>query len=109
MVIKGGAFVVNVGAETLIAACQATDQLTVECVVTVNHLDQDEPARVITCSKDISNRNFTLGQEGKRLAWRLRTPMTGVNGIGSEVSFGQILSNQPMHVIVSHFPGSLYC
>ena len=109
MVIKEGAFVANVEAETLMTACQSTDQLTIECVVIVNHLDQDGPARIITCSEDIGNRNFTLGQEGERFAWRLRTPITGANGIGSEVSFGQIQSNQPMHVIVSYFPGSLCC
>jgi hypothetical protein len=38
------------------------------------------PARIISQSFDPSNRNFTLGQVGKNLVFRLRTPGNGDNG-----------------------------
>jgi hypothetical protein len=109
MTITDGAFLANMDTETLVNSCQSTNQLTVECMIMARHLEQNGPARIVTCSQDISNRNFTLGQQGERFVFRLRTPMTGANGQGAEVSFGQVKPDQPMHVIVSYFSGSLYC
>ena len=109
MTITDGAFLANMDTETLVNSCQSTNQLAVECMIMARHLEQNGPARIVTCSQDISNRNFTLGQQGEHLVFRLRTPITGANGQGAEVSFGQIKPDQPMHVIVSYFSGSLYC
>lgn len=44
---------------------------------------QDGPARVITLSGNTSERNFTLGQDGKKYDGRLRTNKTSTNGIPS--------------------------
>jgi len=41
---------------------------------------QAGPARVLSYSVDLMNRNFTLGQEGPDLVFRLRTPNGGPNG-----------------------------
>ena len=43
---------------------KGTGQLTVEAWVRPGNLKQAGPARILTISKDISNRNFTLGQDG---------------------------------------------
>jgi hypothetical protein len=44
-------------------------------------LRQTGPARIITYSADPYSRNFTLGQEGRRLAFRVRTWASGPNGL----------------------------
>ena len=44
-------------------------------------IGQAGPARILTLSKDPGERNFTLGQAGTRLIFRLRHPRTNKNGI----------------------------
>ena len=83
--------------------------MTLECLVTTDNLDQDGPARIISFSNDSTHRNFTFGQDGSRFAMRIRTPRTGTNALGGEFHFGKIESGRPMHVIVSYFPGNVYC
>ena len=109
MDLTGGAFLTKGVNEALLAACQASNQLTLECLVTTNNLDQDGPARIISFSNDITHRNFTFGQDGSRFAVRIRTPRTGTNATGSEFSFGKIEVGKPIHVIVSYFDGNVYC
>jgi hypothetical protein len=47
----------------------------------VNDVEQAEVERIVTFSRDQFHRNFTLGQDGKAVEFRLRTPATGPNGI----------------------------
>lgn len=42
---------------------------------------QKGPARLFSISKDTSNRNLTIGQEGEKIEVRLRTTETGNNGL----------------------------
>ncbi len=109
MDLTGGSFVAKDENGTLLAECQESNQLTVECLVTTDNLNQSGPARIISFSKDVTHRNFTLGQDGNRFAMRIRTPRTGENGLGGEFFFGKIESNRPTHVIVSYFEGNVYC
>jgi len=57
-----------------------TSQLTLLLRVRTARLDQSGPARIVTQSMDPSRRNWTLGQMGKRLVFRVRTPISGRNG-----------------------------
>ena len=109
MDLAGGAFLTEGVNDALLAACQASNQLTLECLVTTDNLNQSGPARIISFSNDSTHRNFTLGQDGARFAMRIRTPRTGQNATGSEFPFGRIEAGKPMHVIVSYFPGNAYC
>ncbi|MYF99235.1 DUF4038 domain-containing protein, partial [Candidatus Poribacteria bacterium] len=109
MDLTNGSFHAKEIDETLLAACKESNQLSIECLVTTDNLKQSGPARIITFSKDVTHRNFTLGQDGNRFAIRIRTPRTGENGQGGEFSFGKIESGKPIHVIVSYFPGNIYC
>ena len=109
MELTGGAFLAKDVNETLLAACQESHQLTLECLVTTSNLNQEGPARIISFSNDITHRNFTFGQDGNRFAVRIRTPSTGANGLGGEFAFGRIESGKPTHVIVSYFEGNIYC
>ena len=54
--------------------------ITIALTARSDGLFQQGPARIVSLSKDASARNFTIGQERARLAFRLRTPATGPNG-----------------------------
>jgi hypothetical protein len=58
----------------------ATSELTVGVTVKTDRATQAGPARIISLSSDPGHRNFTLGQQGRDLHIRLRTPLTGLNG-----------------------------
>ncbi len=109
MQIGQGAFLAKSVNDHLLKACKLSNQLTVEVVITTSSLKQGGPARIITFSRDTGNRNFTLGQDGDNLVLRLRTPSTGSNGLNPQVYFGEIKVGEPTHVIVSYFPGYVYC
>ena len=109
MDLTGGSFLAKNISGALLAACKESNQLTLECLVTIDNLNQSGPARIISFSNDVTHRNFTFGQDGNRFAMRIRTPRTGENAIGGEFSFGKIESGKPVHVIVSYFSGNVYC
>jgi hypothetical protein len=67
-------------ATKLIDACKASNEITIIAWVKPDNLDLAGPARMITCSVDPSNRNFTLGQDLTGYQVRLRTTVTGNNG-----------------------------
>ena len=50
-------------ATKVIDGCMATNEITLEIWLRPTSLEQGGPARLITCSLDTSNRNFTLGQQ----------------------------------------------
>jgi VanZ family protein len=62
---------------------RATGRFTLRLTCASDDPDQEGPARVLSYSFDPMQRNFTLGQEGSDLEFRLRTPNTGPNGTRS--------------------------
>jgi hypothetical protein len=62
-----------------------SSQFTLVTTIATEDVHQNGPARIISLSKDANNRNFTLAQEGSDLVLRLRTPVTGENGIRPEL------------------------
>ena len=74
-------------------------QLTLLVRMQPNNLDQTGPARIVTYSVDPVYRNFTLGQIGNTLTFRLRTPSAGLNGANPALYTGPVLSlNHPLLV-----------
>jgi hypothetical protein len=109
MDLAGGAFLAEDVDEPLLAACRKTNQLSVEAVVTTGDLRQDGPARIVTFSRSAGSRNFTLGQSKSKLIFRLRTTSTDTNGTRPQLDLCEVRPGQPMHVIVSYYPGRLVC
>jgi glycopeptide antibiotics resistance protein len=56
------------------------NELSVEAWIASADLSQGGPARIVSYSKDLTHRNFTLGQQQRDVAFRLRTPVSGPNG-----------------------------
>jgi|GEM_PF-193999 len=75
--------------EKIVAACQATGELTVEAWIVPAAAVQGGPARIVTASNGATARNFTLGQgqsnglAAARYEMRLRTTATDLNGLPS--------------------------
>ncbi len=110
MITRGGAFVADDSFNSyLLDEITAANQLTIEATVTPDHSNQRGPARIVTFSTNASSRNFTLGQDGRNLVMRLRTPQTGRNGLNPQVTLGRLKINEPNHVIVSYKPGRMVC
>ncbi len=66
---------------------------------------QSGPARIVSISSDPYHRNFTLGQEGSDLVFRLRTPATGVNGKKPEFVIPDVFQNSGNQHLIVTFDG----
>ena len=64
----------------MVRSIQAVSEFSVEALIRTEQLDQDGPARIVTVSDNPDERNFTLGQSGSRLVFRVRSPLAGLNG-----------------------------
>jgi hypothetical protein len=106
MELAGGAFVAESGAEELLAACRATDALTVEFVAS--------SARPVGSGAVMSfssgdGRNFTVSQTAEKLLLRLRTSRTGQDGSDPPVELCRLPDDGAHHVVVSYGKRGLVC
>jgi glycopeptide antibiotics resistance protein len=80
-----------------------TSQFTISTIVATVNSGQLGPARIISLSNDPLHRNFTLGQHYSYLVFRLRTPITGENGMYLGLSVRGIFKDtQPIHLIITY-------
>lgn len=79
---------------------QNTSAFTLVTVLSTVNTSQSGPARIISMSDGSLARNFTIGQDGPDLIFRLRTPVTGNNGSSPEIAVSGILSDSEFHTIV---------
>lgn len=79
--LPGGHLTATEGAKALSRALKQANQLTLETWIRPDNLKLIGPARIVTLSRDSSNRNLTLGQQGDTFEVRLRTTKTGNNGL----------------------------
>jgi hypothetical protein len=67
---------------------------------------QDGPARFVSFSRDPYHRNFDVGQEERRIRFRVRTPAAGVNGdIYAETT--DLLEDRRPTTIVASYDGDI--
>lgn len=85
-----------------------TSQFTLSTTVATTDTAQTGPARIISLSSDGSHRNFTLAQQGTHLVFRLRTPVTGENGVPPELIVPNIFTDtNPHHIVITYSGGVL--
>ncbi|MDR4497853.1 MAG: hypothetical protein MRK02_08045 [Candidatus Scalindua sp.] len=92
-------------AEYLTRRIVATSQFTIGTVVATGDTIQAGPARIISLSEDISHRNFTLGQSGSDLIFRLRTPFSEENGAKLSLIVPDIFSTINPHNLIITYDG----
>lgn len=79
--------------------------LTVIATITTADVRQTGPARIVSFSRDQFNRNLDLGQEARRIAFRIRTPITGANGTEPHTETPAVLeADHPVTVVASTAP-----
>ncbi|MBC8326263.1 MAG: DUF1592 domain-containing protein [Verrucomicrobia subdivision 3 bacterium] len=83
----------------LINALKRSGEITIEAWLQPANTTQDGPARIITLSRDTSERNFTLGQEKNLFDVRLRTSRSSNNGIPSTATPARSLAARLTHVV----------
>ncbi|MDF7799394.1 VanZ family protein [Pontiellaceae bacterium B1224] len=89
------------GGDHLREVLRDSNQMSLEVLLKTDSLKQGGPARIISFSRDSMSRNFTLGQEGNGLAFRLRTSETDGNGMYPSLLVPQIFeTNRFVHAVV---------
>ncbi|MEM7716760.1 MAG: VanZ family protein [Cyanobacteria bacterium P01_A01_bin.68] len=77
-----------------------TSEFTISTTLTTTQTEQTGPARIISLSGDSLRRNFTLGQQGSDLVFRVRTPLTGANASDVKLDVPNVFNDNKAHQIV---------
>ncbi|MEZ4987000.1 MAG: LamG-like jellyroll fold domain-containing protein [Saprospiraceae bacterium] len=100
--INSATRIFNANGSKLRTAINSSGQMTVEAWVKPSNTTQTGPARIVTYSQDISNRNFTLGQLEATYAWRLRTNTDGGDNNGNPTRVaGSVNTASPQHIVAT--------
>ncbi len=84
-------------------ALKQSGKFTLSVVVQTGDTSQTGPGRIISLSIDPLHRNFTLGQEGPDLVFRLRPPFTGLNGSDPALIVPGVFSEvEKRHIVVTY-------
>lgn len=88
----------------------ASQQFTLRVTCSTADLEQTGPARIVSYSHDDDLQNFLLGQEGRDLVVRFRTPLLGVDGrtLPLVIPGAFTTANQPVDLLVSFRDGYLH-
>jgi glycopeptide antibiotics resistance protein len=77
-----------------------TSELTLAIQLSTADINQTGPARIISISKDLFQRNLTLGQWRSHLSIRIRNTVTGENGTQPELIIPNVFSDLKQHTIL---------
>jgi len=88
-------------ASALMSRLKEAGKLSVEAHIRPANLTQSGPARIVSMSADPGRRNFTLGQAGAELVFRLRTAGTSENGTPELATQCRALGGAPVHVVAT--------
>lgn len=91
---------------TLTKSIKEASQFTINTIISSAKIKQAGPARIISFSQGAFKRNFTLGQEGKMLVFRLRSVTTGKNGKLPEVVIPNVFTDNSWHHLIITYDGS---
>jgi len=89
--------------DKIVRALREASQMTVEVWMRTGNLNQSGPARIVSLSGDTDRRNFTLGQNGQDIHFRVRTPLTGSNGSRIRLKAASVLKDQDVYHVVATF------
>jgi VanZ family protein len=101
------AVLTNAGpAEKLYEVLKASKELSIEVWMAPSNVTQNGPARIVSFSRDTIARNFTLGQVGVNIDFRLRTPVSGSNGtkLNLRTTDGPVALGKS-HVVITYKDG----
>ncbi len=87
----------------MIAGANGSGNYTIEAWLVADNTTQSGPARAVTYSIDVANRNFMLGQTAAEWAFRNRSLATGIgaNGTPNLTTTGSALKTELQHVVMT--------
>jgi hypothetical protein len=90
-------------ARHLAQSAQEQGALTVVARIVPADTIQGGPASIVSFANDSHHRNFDLGQEGRRLVFRLRTPLSGDDAAWQLVKSTPVLeAGRPVTVVATY-------
>ena len=89
------------------AAASRANALAVVARITPENVTQEGPARIVSFSRDPFHRNFDLGQQGRRLVLRIRTPVSGANGAGFPTETEPVLEAGKEVLVLAAYDGGV--
>jgi hypothetical protein len=109
IILSGGRRIVTpeAASRAFADAAMRENSFTVIARVTAADAVQDGPARIVSFSVDPFHRNFDLGQQGRSVVLRVRTPVSGPNGENFRVETAPILSSGEATLIVASYDGAV--
>ncbi|MFK7769308.1 MAG: DUF1592 domain-containing protein [Mariniblastus sp.] len=81
------------------AAVIRSGEVTLEAWVQPANLSQKGPARIFTYSRNSNDRSFTIGQDGNKFEFRVRSTQTSNNGIPSLTSSAGSAKTELTHLV----------
>ena len=84
---------------------RAANQFTMRLVCASGRSPQFGPARIVSYSAGPLRGNFTIGQEGTDLIFRLRTPNTGANGARIPLRIPAVFADDGVRDILFSYSG----
>ena len=80
-----------------------TGEFSLFIAISTDDFVQTGPARIISLSQGIYNRNLLIGQEKDSLRFRLRTPITGSNATQPEFTIPEVFVSNTVHQMIITF------
>jgi glycopeptide antibiotics resistance protein len=84
-------------------AIKQSSQFSLLLTIATNDYQQSGPARIVSLSKDLFQRNLTIGQDQDRLIVRLRTPWSGIEAKNPEFAFPGVFNDSHLHRLLITF------
>ncbi|TAE59724.1 MAG: VanZ family protein [Nostocales cyanobacterium] len=94
--------------KTLSQRLSHKSEFTMITTLATDKLQQTGPARIISISGNVLERNLTISQYQKSLELRLRTPLTGENGADLQIQIPGIFQDTNFHqLIITYSRGTI--
>ncbi|HLV02387.1 MAG TPA: hypothetical protein VKZ59_14040, partial [Acidobacteriota bacterium] len=91
------------------ALAEKSQHVSVHATVRSDTDLQEGPARIVTFSNGPLERNVMLGQEGRDLVFRIRTPRSGLNGVDMQFSLPEAIESGKNTRVTAEFKkGALF-
>ena len=109
IIFSGGRGIVTpkAASRAFAATAMRANSFTVIARITAANVVQDGPARIVSFSADPFHRNFDLGQQGRSVVLRVRTPVSGPNGENFRVETAPIVNSGEETLIVASYDGAV--
>lgn len=93
--------------QAFVAAAIRASAFTIAARIKTADVEQRGPARILSFSIDPYHRNVDLGQQERKLVFRVRTKVSGLNGDDSHAESNSILRAGSETVILANYDGSI--